>query len=171
MYMGVSVNTDEFNGCSFNGQPDTLLVGTATDYLENRLLDHIFRNTPYLTLDTLYIALFTNEPTDTGSGIEVVAGSGYTRVAITPNLLTFSGTQGIGTTTESSGTSGLTSNNSTIVFGDPTGDWGRVTNFALYDAPTYGNMLVYGYLVHPKTLGYGDPGPKFPAGTLNLIIA
>ena len=47
-----------------------------SDYLEDKVLDHVFGGTAYTAPSTLYVALYTVAPTDTGGGTEV-SGGGY----------------------------------------------------------------------------------------------
>ncbi len=49
-----------------------------SDYLENKVLEHVFENSAYTAPSTLYAALFTVAPSDTGGGTEV-SGGGYVR--------------------------------------------------------------------------------------------
>jgi hypothetical protein len=56
---------------------------------------------------------------------------------------TFSGTQGVGTTTASSGTSHKISNNQAVDFGIAGSAWGSASYAVLYDALTAGNALLY----------------------------
>ncbi len=59
-------------------------MGSKSDYLENKILDHILRNTTYTQAATVYSALYTVIPSDSTAGTEVTnASSGYTRVATT----------------------------------------------------------------------------------------
>jgi len=59
-------------------------MGSKTDFLENKMLDHVLRNTLYTQPATVYSALFTVLPSDSTGGTEVTnASSGYTRVATT----------------------------------------------------------------------------------------
>lgn len=59
-------------------------MGSKSDYLENKILDHVLRNTLYTQPATVYSALFTVLPSDSTGGTEVTnASSGYTRVATT----------------------------------------------------------------------------------------
>lgn len=142
-----------------------------SNYLENKLIDQIFRAQAYSFPSILYFGLLTAAPSDTGGGTEVSADS-YDRVAVTGSLSNFSGTQGAGTTTASTGTSGTTSNNVEIQFASPglSEDWGRVTHMAMYDAATGGNLLLYGALANPKTINAGDDAPSFPASTFSYQI-
>lgn len=120
---------------------------------------------------TLYVALWVGDPTDTATGGAEVTGTGYARVAVTSSLANWSGTQGAGTTTASTGTSGQSSNNNAITFGSPTSAWGTITHFALFDALTTGNMVASAALTASKTVNSGDPPPTFAAGALVVSIA
>lgn len=139
-----------------------------TDYLENRMIDQIFRAQAFTFPSTLHIGLLTAAPSDTGGGTEV-SGGAYARVAVTNSLANWAGTQSAGSTVASSGTSGTTSNNSTITFPTPTASWGTVTHFAIYDAASAGNMLFFAALTISKTINIGDT-VSFPAGTLSVQI-
>lgn len=46
-----------------------------SDYLENKILDHVLNNTSYTSPTTVYFALFTSNPAEDGSGSEVLGGS------------------------------------------------------------------------------------------------
>ena len=138
-----------------------------TDYLENKLIDHVFRGQTYTPPATRYIGLFTAAPNDAGGGTEV-SGGGYARVGVTASLANWAGTQGAGSTTASSGTGGTTSNNVAITFPAPTANWGTVVAFGIFDAPSGGNLLAYGNLTTAKTINNGDAAPSFAAGALTF---
>ena len=78
-------------------------MSAMSDYLENKMVDQLFRGQAAPTTSTLYVALFTAAPSDSGGGTEV-SGSAYARVAVTSSLTNWSGTQSAGSTTASSGT-------------------------------------------------------------------
>ena len=59
-----------------------------SDYLEDKVLDHVFGGTAYTAPTTHYVALYTVAPTDTGGGTEV-SGGAYARQTST---FTVSGT-------------------------------------------------------------------------------
>jgi hypothetical protein len=140
-----------------------------SDYLENKLVDQIFRAQTAPTTTTLYIALYTAAPSDSGGGTEVTGGS-YARVAVTSSLANWAGTQSAGSTTASSGTGGATSNNNSITFPTPTATWGTVTHFAIYDAASGGNELFWGALTIAKTVNISDT-VSFPAASLSVTFA
>lgn len=144
-------------------------MAAMTDYLENKLIDQLFRNTAYTFPTTLYVGLLTAAPSDTGGGTEVSGGS-YARVSVANSTTNWAGTQSAGSTTASSGTSGTTSNNGAITFPAPTGNWGVVTHFGIYDASTSGNLLWWGALTTSKTINNGDAAPSFAAGALTVQI-
>lgn len=143
-------------------------MSAMTDYLENQLVDHIFRTASFSKPSVLAIALFTAAPGEAGGGTEVAGGS-YARVQLNPADANWNATQG-GTVGASSGSSGLTDNASDITFPAPTADWGQVTHFAILDAASGGNMLMYGALTTAKTVNNGDPAPKFTAGDLDITF-
>lgn len=144
-------------------------MSSMSDYLENNIVDWLFRAQVFSPPATLYVGLFTAAPTDTGGGTEVSGGS-YARVAVTSSLANWAGTQSAGSTVASSGTGGTTSNNGAITFPAPTANWGSVVAFGVFDASTAGNLLFYANLTTPKTVNNGDPAPSFAAGALTVQI-
>jgi hypothetical protein len=145
-------------------------MSCLSNYLQNKLIDQVFRGQAFSFPATLYMALFTVQPTAAGGGTEV-SGTGYARVPFVGSLADWAGTQGAGTTVASSGTSGATSNNAVINFGSPTAAWGVVVGFAIFDAATGGNMLMFGALNNSKSVNANDAAPAFPAGTLAFSIS
>lgn len=144
-------------------------MAAMTDYLENKLIDQIFRGQAYTFPGTVYVALFTANPTDSAAGTEVTGGS-YARVAVVGSLANWAGTQAAASTVASSGTGGTTSNNGTITFPAPTANWGVITGIAICDALTAGNELFFGALTTSKTVNNGDAAPSFAAAALSLQI-
>ena len=144
-------------------------MAAMTDYLENKLIDQMFRAQAYTFPSTLYVGLLTAAPSDSTAGTEVSGGS-YARVAVTNSLANWAGTQSAGSTAASSGTSGTTSNNNAITFPAPTANWGSVSHFAIYDASSAGNMLIWGALTASKTVNNGDAAPSFAAAALTFQV-
>jgi hypothetical protein len=140
----------------------------ATDYLENLFIDHLFRTRTWAKPTALWMALFTAAPTDAGGGTEV-AGGGYARVSLPPLDANWNATQG-GTSGNSSGSGGATANAVAIVFPAPSANWGTVSHFAVMDAATGGNMLIWDVLTVPRTIISGDPAPSFAIGALAVTI-
>ena len=110
-----------------------------TNYLENKILDHVLKNVSYTSPTTVYVGLFTSAPTDTTSGTEVSGGS-YAR-------------QVLSVTTASNGTS---TSSADISFPQATANWGTISHTAILDALTSGNMLMYTPLTTSKTIETGD---------------
>lgn len=144
-------------------------MSNMSDFLENELIDHLFRGGAYTAPATLYFALFTAAPSDAGGGTEVTGGS-YARVAVTPNSTNFANTQNSGTGA-STGTGGQTSNLTAITFPAPTANWGVVTHFGVFDASTSGNLLAHAALTASKTVNNGDAAPSFGAGAFTFTFA
>jgi len=141
----------------------------ASDYLENKLVDHLFRAATFAKPAGLYLALFTAAPTDAGGGTEVTGG-GYARVNLAPSDTNWKATQG-GTSGASSGTGGLTSNAVAITFPAPSANWGTVTHFGIYDAASGGNLLLWDALTASRTILNGDPAPAFAPDALTITVA
>jgi hypothetical protein len=144
-------------------------MAAISNYLENKLIDQIFRGQAYTFPANLYFGLLTAAPSDTGGGTEVSGGS-YARVEVAASMANFAGTQAAGSTTASSGTSGTTSNNGNITFPAPTGSWGVVSYMGVYDASSGGNLLCYGALTTPKTVNSGDSAPVFEPAAFTFQI-
>lgn len=166
-------------------------------FLENALIDHIFRNTTYTTPTRMFIALVTTNAaaTDTGTGltagvnyvdpytsaapvgVEVTqaGGTSYTRQAYAQSSSSdWTATQG-GVSGASTGTTGLTSNNTTITFTTAGASWGTITGVALCDNQivtsttgtfTNGNTTVTG--ITTTNVFVGDPIFLHTAQPFNL---
>lgn len=144
-------------------------MSAMSDYLENKLIDHIFRATAFTAPSPIYFALLTAAPSDSGGGTEVSGGS-YARVSVTPGTTTFRNTQNSGTGA-STGTGGATSNVNAITFPSPTGNWGSCTHWGIYDASSAGNLLFHGALTAAKTVNNGDAAPSFPTDAFVCTLA
>lgn len=143
-------------------------MAAMSDYLENKLIDALLRGQSFTFPTTVYIALFTANPTDSTAGTEVTGGS-YARVAVTCSLANFAGTQSAGSTVASTGTGGTTSNNTVITFPTPSANWGTVTGVAVMDASTSGNVLLFGALSASQVVNTGN-APSFAAAALSYQI-
>jgi hypothetical protein len=139
-----------------------------SDYLENKLIDHVFRGQTYTAPATIYVALYTSACSDAGGGTEVTGGS-YARASVASSLANWAGTQAAASTTASTGTGGTTSNNGVITFATPSAGWGTVTHVGLVDALTAGNLLICTALTTGKTINSGDT-VTFPAASLTTTI-
>lgn len=128
-------------------------MAAMSNYLETALVNAVLRNTSYTSPTTVYVGLFTSDPTDAGSGTEVSGGS-YTRKAMA----------------FASPTNGATSNSSAVEFDQATASWGTVTHFGLFDASSSGNLLLHGALTTSKTIDSGDVF-KFATSALTATFA
>jgi hypothetical protein len=126
---------------------------SMSDYLENALLNAVLRNTTYTSPSQVYVALFTSDPTDAGTGTEVTGG-GYARQPVTFNAPS----------------NGQVTNASDILFPVATASWGTVTHIGIYDASTGGNLLFHGVLTTSKTISTDDQ-LKIAAGDITITLA
>jgi len=143
-------------------------MASLSNYLENKIIDLIFRSATFAKPTVLAIALFTSGPTDAGGGTEV-SGGGYVRQTLNPSDSNWNATQG-GTSGVSTGTSGSTSNALVITFPTPTASWGLVTHIGIFDAVAGGNLLLHGPLTTAKQIEIGEV-TKLSAGDLVNILA
>jgi hypothetical protein len=146
-------------------------MGTAqaSDYLENKIIDHLFRTASFTKPSALYVALFTAAPSDAAGGTEV-SGGGYARVNLAPLDTNWKATQG-GTSGVSSGTGGATANAVAITFPAPSANWGTVTHFGIFDASSGGNLLIWDVLTASRTILSGDPAPSFAVDQLTITVS
>lgn len=134
-------------------------MGSFTDYLENKLLDHVWGATAYSAPATLYVALSTTTIADDGTNMTEPSGGNYSRVAVTNNTTNWPNASG-----------GAKSNGVAITFPTASASWGQVVDFAILDHPTNAtNMLGYGTLTTPKTIDPGDTA-SFAIGDLDITL-
>lgn len=144
-------------------------AGAMSDYLENKVVDTLVRGQAYTMPTTVYFGLATTAGSDAACGTEVTGGS-YARAAVASSLVNWAGTQSAGSTTASSGTSGITSNNAAVTFPAPTASWGSVVEYCVFDAASAGNLLWRTALTTPKTINNGDAAPSFGVGASTFQI-
>ena len=90
------------------------MAGSMTNYSEAALIDHLLRNTAYTSVATVYLALFTDDPTDAATGTEVTGGS-YARESIAFDAAA----------------SRTLDNTSDVTFTTATASWGTVTHWGI----------------------------------------
>jgi hypothetical protein len=128
-----------------------------SNYLRNKVLDHVNGKTAFTMPTTVYVAALTSPSTVSGPGTEVsTASTGYARQAITATM--------------SAASAGSSSNGSTVNFGPATAAWGTITDFAVFDAATAGNMLWFGSVSASKTIASADYF-QFAAGQFQLSLS
>jgi hypothetical protein len=110
------------------------MAGAASfsDYLENKILDHIFNDGTY-SVPTASLGLWTSALTDasTGSTSGEAAYTTYARVTI-------------GASDMSAAASGSKTNTAAFTFPACTAGSSTITYWGTFDATTAGNMLVWG---------------------------
>lgn len=115
-------------------------MAAMSDYLEDALLNHVFRNTALTSPTNVFLALWIGDPLDTGLGGAEVSGGAYARQQIT-----FGAPSG-----------GVIANSAQIDFADATSAWGTIDYAQIFDLVTLGNALVHAQLVNAKTIDTDD---------------
>ncbi len=128
-------------------------MAEMSNYLEDALINATLRNTSYTSPATVYVGLYTSDPTDANSGTEVSGGS-YARTAVT----------------FAAPSNGVTTNNAAVEFPQATGSWGTVGWIGILDASTAGNLLYHTPLDASKTIASGDIF-KIATGSLSVTLA
>jgi len=121
-----------------------------SNYLENKLLDHVLRNVSYTPATTVYVGLYTSNPDEGNTGTEVSGGS-YARQIISVTTAT----------------DGVVTSSADITFPQATASWGTISHIGLLDALTSGNLLMYTQLTTSKAI---DEGDIFKITTNNLTV-
>ena len=131
-------------------------MGALSDYAEAKILNRILNaqtDSNWAAITSVYIALFTAAPSDSGGGTEVSGGS-YARATVTAGF-TVSG--------------GSASNTADITFTTATGNWGTITHVGIFDASSAGNLLFWGALTASRAVNSGGQA-KFLAGDLAITL-
>jgi len=128
-------------------------MAEMSNYLETALINGTLRGTTYTAPTTVYIGLYTSDPTDANTGTEVSGGS-YARTAVTFG----------------SPSDGVSTNSAAVEFPQATGTWGTVGWIGLLDASTSGNLLYHTALDASKTIASGDIF-KIATGSLSVTLA
>ena len=141
-------------------------MSAASNYLENKLLDHTLRygSAPYTGAGTIYLALFNNTSGNAAANLEAgtltdetsTSGTAYARQAVT-----FAAASG-----------GSSATNATVTFAAATANWGTITHVAVMDGDTEGagNVLFWGAVTTSKTIETGDTF-QVTSGNLTISLA
>jgi len=128
------------------------------NYLEAKILDHVFGGSSYTRPSTIYIGLCTGVGED-GTITGEPSGNNYSRVAKDNDSNTWNAASG-----------GSKTNKIDIEFPEASGAWGTLTKFFISDASSGNtNTLGYGDLSASKSPTAGDV-VKFPAGQLAITL-
>lgn len=128
-------------------------MAEMSNYLEDALINATLRNTSYTSPATIYVGLYTSDPTDANTGTEVSGGS-YARTAVTFGAPS----------------NGASTNSSAVEFPQATGTWGTVAYIGILDASTSGNLLYHTALDTSKTIDTGDIF-KIAIGSLSVTLS
>jgi len=128
-------------------------MAEMSNYLENALVNATLRNTTYTSPATVYVSLWTSDPTDAGSGNEVSGGS-YARTSVTFGAPS----------------NGASLNSSAVEFPQATASWGTVGWIGINDNSTGGNLLYHSPLTTSKTIDTGDIF-KIAIGSLSVTLS
>jgi hypothetical protein len=128
-------------------------MAALSNYLENALINATLRNTGYSSPATVYVGLFTSDPTDAGTGTECTGGA-YARKSMAFNAPS----------------NGASTNSAAVEFDQATTSWGTITHFGILDALTSGNLLYHGALTSSKAIDTGDVF-KFASASVTVTLA
>jgi hypothetical protein len=128
-------------------------MSAASDYLENKVLDHVLTATGYTQPSTRYLGLYTaSTGLESNSPSAEVSGGSYARKAVT-----FAAASG-----------GSSATNATVTFDTASASWGTITHVAVLDNITSGNVLFWGAVTTSKTI---DSGDTFQVTSGNLTVS
>lgn len=125
-------------------------MAEMSNFLENALINGTIRGTTFTAPTTIFVALYTTDPTDADTGTEVSGGS-YSRQAVT----------------FAAPSNGVSASNADVNFPEATAPYGTVAFIGLRDAISGGNLLYHSPLDVSKTIETGD---IFKIGTGNLTV-
>lgn len=126
------------------------MPGSASNYLENKLIDHSLGTTTYTKPSAVYVALYSVMPSDSSSGTEVTGGSYVRKVA-----------------TFTAAVNGASTNTANIDFTSmPTT---TVVGVGILDALSSGNLLYWTNLPSSVAVTSGDT-VRISTGSLSISL-
>ena len=128
-------------------------MAEMSNYLENALINVTLRATAYTAPTTVYLALYTTDPTDADTGTEC-SGTSYARQSVTFGAPS----------------NGVTTNSAVIDFPQAGSAWGTITHIGIRDALTVGNLLYHTPLDASKTIASGDVF-RIASSSLSVTLA
>lgn len=136
-----------------------------SDYLEGKIIETTLRGAAMPAPSSIYIALYTADPSDAGTSANEVA------VANWPGYVRQDAAQGAAISTGwTAASNGVSSNAKVVTFPANNGASPVVVGWlALHDAQSGGNMLYHAPLVASKTLQVGDV-LSFGIGALTVTV-
>jgi len=128
-------------------------MSSASDYLEDKVLDHTLGNAVYSQPATLYLGLWTaDNGLEAGTLTGEVSGGSYARETVTFG----------------NSASGTAATDATVTFTTATANWGTITHVAVMDAATAGNVLYHGNVSSAKLIESAD---TFQVSAGNLTVS
>ena len=126
---------------------------SLSNTFETNVLTWMFTASAVTRPTAWYLALFTSNPAEDGSGTEVSGtGTAYTRQSVS---FTVSGN--------------TASNSAAVEFPTATASYGTVTHVGVYDASSGGNLIAYAALTTSKAIDTGDV-LRIPASDLDVTM-
>jgi hypothetical protein len=147
------------------------MAGSKSNYLENLFLNTVLGGTNASTysapgtslgLASVWIGLWTTAGslTDSSTGDEdnevSTSGTAYSRLEVVNNTANWP-----------TAVSGVKQNGAAVTWSQATIAWGTINQFAICSASTSGQVLFWGDITTPKTIGVGDTA-SFSAGALTI---
>lgn len=129
--------------------------GGLSDYLANKLLDHVFKTTEFSVPANIYVALSDTTIADGTTGITISEpGANYARKLHNAY---------------DAAVAGHSENTGVVTFIEASASWGTITDVALVDSLTAGNILLYAVLDVSKAVEAGDIA-QFDDGAFDFTI-
>lgn len=125
---------------------------SMSNYLEDKLLNCVLRNTAFTPPAALYLALYTADPGEGDAGTEVAA-AGYARQPITFGAPV----------------NNTVANASTIAFPVASAAWGTIAYVGIRDASSGGNLLFSAAVATPQSVGVNNQ-VIFNAGQITVNL-
>lgn len=132
-------------------------TGGFSNYLKNKIFNHIYKGIPMGVEPTLYGGLMTTAPSDATAGNEP-AGGGYVRIPVANNGANFAATSG-----------GIKQTAATIQFPLATALWGSAGYFGWWNSVSGGQFLAYGVCDPIKTVDIDDQ-LAFKSGDIQITL-
>lgn len=136
------------------------MAGSKGDYLEDMILNTLFRGGTFTKPATVFVSLHSADPTDAGTGAEL-SGGGYARVPITNVAGSFSAPANVAGSQQ-------IKNSGEISFNESSGAQGNATHFGIWTAATGGGLLYHGNLNTSRNVDAAGITIKIPANNLTI---
>lgn len=141
-------------------------MGSFSDYLENELIDHVFKTGAYTAATNLYVGLSHT----TWAGATADAYTGTTAAHEINTNGTTGGYIRKKCNTWDLASAGATENSQAVTFAQATANWGTVRSWFVADKTTKGNIIVWGTLTTAKAVSSGDT-LKFATGDIDITLS